>query len=58
MLAHPLSYLEAPTVEVMKPTTNLKTIIINADLTVITAEDLIDYNEQYNEDKATFSWAE
>jgi hypothetical protein len=57
MLAHPLSYLEAPTVEVMKPTTNLKTIIINADLTVITAEDLIDY-EQYNEDKATFSWAE
>jgi len=57
MLAHPLSYLEAPTVEVMKPTTNLKTIIINADLTVITAEDLIDY-EQDNEDKATFSWAE
>lgn len=57
MLAHPLSYLEAPAVEVMKPTTNLKTIIINADLTVITAEDLIDY-EQYNEDKATFSWAE
>ena len=57
MLAHPLSYLEAPVVKVMKPTTNLKTIIINADLTVITAEDLIDY-EQYNEDKATFSWAE
>lgn len=57
MLAHPLSYLEAPTVEVMKPVNNLRTIVINSDLTVITVEDLTDYDE-YNEDKATFSWAE
>jgi|APFre7841882793_1041355.scaffolds.fasta_scaffold29448_2 hypothetical protein len=56
MLAHPLSYLEAPVVEVMKPTTNLRTIVVNADLTVITAEDLIDYNEP--NDEAVFSWAE